>query len=91
MRGVLQDTQGLAFIMVVSALIYQEMELAVANISEKSVGTCLLEARMVKADKRHGNRIACNCLKKQIELFKQLNTPWRRLHRYITKNPKRYD
>ena len=68
-------TQGLAFIMLVSALIHQEMETAVASISGKSVSTCLLEARMVKAHKRHGNWTVCNCLKKQIVLFKQLNTP----------------
>ena len=56
-------TQGLAFVMLVSALIHQEMEAAVANID------------IVKAHKRHDNWIVCNCLKKQVELFKQLNTP----------------
>ena len=68
-------TQGLAFVMLVSALIHQEMEAAVANIEVKNVSTCLLESRMVKAHKRHDNWIVCNCLKKQVELFKQLNTP----------------
>ena len=68
-------TQGLAFIMLVSALIHQELEAAVANIDGKTVNTCLLEARMVKAHKRHDNWTVCNCLKKQVELFKQLNTP----------------
>ena len=68
-------TQGLAFIMLVSALIHQELEAAVANIDGKTVSTCLLEARMVKAHKRHDNWTVCNCLKKQVELFKQLNTP----------------
>ena len=61
--------------MLVSALIHQEMEAAVANIEGKNVSTCLLESRMVKAHKRHDNWIVCNCLKKQVELFKQLNTP----------------
>ena len=61
--------------MLVSALIHQEMEAAVANVDGKTVSTCLLEARMVKAHKRHGNWTVCNCLKKQVELFKQLNTP----------------
>ena len=69
-------TQGLAFIMLVSALIHQEMEAAVANVDGKTVSTCLLESRMVKAHKRHGNWTVCNCLKKQVELFKQLNTPF---------------
>ena len=68
-------TQGLAFIMLVSALIHQEMEAAVADIGGKTVSTCLLESRMVKAHKRHDNWTVCNCLKKQVELFKQLNTP----------------
>ena len=36
---------------------------------------CLLEARMVKANKRRENWIVCNCRKKQMDLFKQLNTP----------------
>ena len=67
-------TQGLAFIMLVSALIHQEMEAAVADIGGKTVSTCLLESRMVKAHKRHDNWTVCNCLKKQLELFKQLNT-----------------
>ena len=68
-------TQGLAFIMLVSALIHQEMEAAVADIDGKTVSTCLLESRMVKAHKRRDNWTVCNCLKKQVELFKQLNTP----------------
>ena len=68
-------TQGLAFIMLVSALIHQEMEAAVTNMNGKNVSTCLLESRMVKAHKRHGNWTVCNCLKKQTELFKRLNTP----------------
>ena len=68
-------TQGLAFIMLVSALIHREMENAVANIKGKNVSTCLLEAKMVKVHKRPINWTICNCLKKQIDLFKQLNTP----------------
>ncbi len=68
-------TQGLAFIMLVSALIHQEMETAVADIDGKNVTTCLLESRMVKAHKRHGNWVVCNCLKKQVDLFKRLGTP----------------
>jgi hypothetical protein len=30
---------------------------------------------MVKAHKRHGQWTVCNCLKKQVELFKKMNTP----------------
>lgn len=68
-------TQGLAFIMLVSALIHREVENALPKQSGKSVSTCLLEARMVKAHKRHDEWTVCNCLKKQVELFKLMNTP----------------
>ena len=68
-------TQGLAFIMLVAALIHQEMEVATASIDGKNTTTCLLESRMIKAHKRHGDWTVCNCLRKQVDLFKQLNTP----------------
>ena len=68
-------TQGLAFIMLVSALIHREMENAIECIDGKTVSTCLLEARMVKAHKRHNKWTVCNCLKKQTDLFTRLNTP----------------
>ena len=68
-------TQGLAFIMLVAALIHQEVGSAVSALNNKSIATCLLEARMIKAHKRHGKWTVCNCLKKQTELFKQMNTP----------------
>ncbi len=66
--------QGLSFVMLVSALIHQEFERASAAVQGKSIQTCLLEARMVKAHKRHGKWTVCNLLKRQAELFKQLNT-----------------
>lgn len=66
-------TQGLAFIMLVSALIYHEMFEATKVVKGKTLETCLLEARMVKANMRHGVWVACNCLKKQVALFNQLN------------------
>lgn len=67
-------TQGLAFIMLVSALIHQEFEAACRSIKGRTSQTCLLEARMVKAHKRHNTWVVCNLLKKQSELFKLLNT-----------------
>ena len=67
-------TQGLAFIMLVAALIHQEVEKATKEIDGKSLDDCLLDARMVKAHKRHGIWKLCNCLKKQVTLFTQLNT-----------------
>lgn len=67
-------TQGLAFIMLVSSLIYREM-----NEASKSAGmslqSCLLMSKMVKANKRRDTWIVCNCLKKQIALFDRFNTP----------------
>ncbi len=68
-------TQGLSFIMLVCGLIHSEMEKAVSGIKGKSVHDCLLEARFVKAIKRRGNWAVCNCKKKQVDLFKELNTP----------------
>ena len=67
-------TQGLAFIMLVSALILREFEDAVKAVKGKSVQDCLLDARMVKADKRRGVWAVCNCRKKQVELFEALKT-----------------
>ena len=67
-------TQGLAFIMLVSSLIRKEFEDAVKAVKGKSAHDCLLDARMVKADKRRGVWAVCNCRKKQVELFKLLNT-----------------
>lgn len=66
-------TQGLSFIMLIESLIYHEMTEAAKVCKGKTLQTCLLEARMVKAHKRHGKWTACNCLKKQIELFKLFN------------------
>ena len=68
-------TQGLAFIMLISALIHWKFQAAACKIKGESIQDCLLEARIVKANKRRGNWIVCNCRKKQMDLFKQLNTP----------------
>lgn len=66
--------QGLAFIMLVSALIHQEFAAAVKAVKGKSIQDCLLDARMVKANKRRGTWMVNNCRKKQLDLFKQLHT-----------------
>lgn len=67
-------TQGLAFVMLVSALIHREFEEAAKCVKGKSVQDCLLEARMVKANRRYDVWYVCNCGAKQKDLFKQLNT-----------------
>ena len=68
-------TQGLAFIMLVSALIHRAMENAVLKLDGKSVRDCLLDAKMVKASKRRGIWNVCNCTPKKCSLFQALNTP----------------
>ena len=68
-------TQGLAFIMLVSALIHRAMENAVFKLDGKSVRDCLLDAKMVKTIKRRGAWIVCNCTPKKCALFQALNTP----------------
>ena len=67
--------QGLAFVMLVSALIRREVADAAASVKGMSVDDILLRARMVKANKRRGRWVVCNCLKKRLSLFNQMNTP----------------
>ena len=67
-------TQGLAFIMLVSALIFQEFECAAKAVPGKSVQDCLLAARMLKADKRSNTWVVSNCRKKVKDLFCALHT-----------------
>ena len=40
-----------------------------------SMPEMILEARKVKAAKRHGVWVACNCKKKRAAFFAKLNTP----------------
>ena len=68
-------TQGLSFLMLVEALIHHEFEEASRAVKGFSVQDCLLHARMVKADKRHGTWCVSNCIPRQQKLFKKLNTP----------------
>lgn len=68
-------TQGLAFIMLVEALIHHEFEEASHAVAGFSVQDCLLQARMVKADKRYGRWCVANCIPRLQRLFKKLNTP----------------
>ena len=46
--------QGLAFIMLVSALIHQAFVAAIKAVIGKSIQDCLLDARMVKENKHRG-------------------------------------
>lgn len=68
-------TQGLAFIMLVSSLIFREMKEATKEIKGKSIQDCLLDARMLKVHKRFDKWTVTNCLKRQKELLDALQTP----------------
>ena len=67
--------QGLAFVALVTALVHRELADACRAVKGKSVDDCLLEARMVKANKVGGKWVCCNLKSKQEELFSALNTP----------------
>ncbi|MDI9471284.1 MAG: transposase [Bacillota bacterium] len=66
--------QGLAFVMLVSALIHQEFADACKVLKGKSIQDCLLEARMLKANKQMGIWTVSNCSQKHRDLLKALNT-----------------
>lgn len=67
-------TQGLSFIMLVSSLIYRDVNNAAKRLKTKHVEDCLLDARMLKINKRRGAWSICNCKSTLKELFKQMNT-----------------
>ena len=68
--------QGLAFVLLVSGLVHREVADALdASGLGISMPEMLVEARKVKAAKRHGAWVACNCKKKRVDFFKKLNTP----------------
>lgn len=67
--------QGPAFVALVTALVHRELADACKAVRGKSVDDCLLEARMVKANKVGGRWVCCNLRSKQERLFSALNTP----------------
>jgi hypothetical protein len=67
--------QGLAFVMLVSALVHKGLEDACAKVKGKSVDDCLVEARMVKANKVGSRWVCSNLLARQQDLFEVLDTP----------------
>jgi len=67
--------QGLAFVMLVTALVHKGLADACASVKGKSVDDCLLEARMVKANKVGGRWVPSNLLARQQDLFDALGTP----------------
>lgn len=69
------ETQGLAFVMLVSSLIYREFFNAVKNVKGKSVSDCLLDTRMVKINKLDGVWASVNTKSRTVDLFRELNTP----------------
>jgi hypothetical protein len=67
--------QGVAFVMLVTALVHKHVKEAFAKVKGKSVDDCLLEARMVKANKVAGGWVCSNLLERQRVLFEALGTP----------------
>ena len=67
--------QGMAFLMLVTALVHKGLEGVCAMVKGKSVDDCLLDARMVKANKVGGRWVCGNLLSKQRELFDTLGVP----------------
>ena len=70
-------TQGLAFIMLVEALVYHDFqeELKASEVKGKTIRDCLLDARFIKIHKRNDAWQICNTKRSVITLFNQLHTP----------------
>ena len=66
--------QGLAFIMLVEALIYHDFKEAMKSVKGKTIRDALLDARSIKIHKRKDSWQICNCKKAILTLFEQLNT-----------------
>jgi len=64
-------TQGLPFFMLISSLIYHEMVGAGKAVEGKSLETCILEAKMVKAHKGYSKWVVCNCQKNRSHCLKR--------------------
>lgn len=67
-------TQGLSFIMLVSSLIYREVNNSIKKLKSKHIEDCLIDARMVKISKRNGRWRICNFKNTLKEMFVKLNT-----------------
>ena len=70
-------TQGLSFIMLITSLIHREVNNAIKKVKSKHIEDCLLDARMLKINKRNEIWRICNCKNTLIEMFQQLNTDLR--------------
>ena len=68
-------TQGLAFIMLIEALIYHDVQNAMKSIKGRTIRDCLLDARTIKIHLRKETWQICNCKKSILNLFEQLHTP----------------
>lgn len=67
--------QGMAFLMLVVALVRSSLEAACGPVRGKTVDDCLLDARMVKANLVRGRWTCTNLLRRQEELFERTGTP----------------
>ena len=70
-------TQGLAFIMLVEALVHHDFQeaLKASEAKGKTIRDCLLDARLIKIHHRNNTWQICNAKRSVLTLFDQLHTP----------------
>lgn len=68
-------TQGLSFIMLITSLIHHELSLSIKKLKGKTIQECLLDARMIKINKRNDIWTVANCKASIADMFRSLNTP----------------
>lgn len=68
--------EGMSFIMLVTSLIYEQMNKAVHSIKNKNVEDCIIESRMVKIHYGKQGWVRTNMKKSLQELFSKLNVDY---------------
>ena len=68
--------EGMSFIMLVTSLIYEQMNKAVHSIKNKNIEDCLIESRMVKIHYEKQGWARTNMKKNLQELFSKLNVEY---------------
>ena len=60
--------------MLISSLIHHELAVSTKRIKNKTTQECLLDARMIKINKRNGIWTPANCKSAIADMFRSLNT-----------------
>lgn len=68
--------EGMSFIMLITSLIYEQMNKAVHSIKNKNVEDCIIESRMVKIHYGKQGWVRTNMKKSLQELFSKLNVDY---------------